>query len=325
LIIQTPSPDHSPLQPQKRISVTEPISDALKWTKWVLFEDFEIGKWFVLGFCAFLANLGEGGSSSFSFNPGGGLDSETAELLPFQKIIDFILAEPVLFGIICISIFALIIGFIILFTWLNSRGKFMFLDGVVHNRARVTEPWHRFRASGENLFVVRILLFIAGSVSTLIVLLIGFAIAWNNIQAEVFGAAATISIIFCGISLFALFIAFMLTNALLTDFIVQIMYRRNLPVIPAVVLFRDRILKNHIGSFVLFYLMKLVITIGTGMVILIGGCLTCCFLYCVSALPYIGSVLLLPVSVFMRSYDIFFFKQFGEEWDLFRSGERAES
>src|SRR6185312_9515828 len=44
-----------------RLSATEPIHRAITWTEQVLFKPFGIGKWFVLGFCAFLAQLGQGG------------------------------------------------------------------------------------------------------------------------------------------------------------------------------------------------------------------------------------------------------------------------
>ncbi|NUQ50006.1 MAG: hypothetical protein HUU27_08825, partial [Phycisphaerae bacterium] len=52
-------------------SVTEPISQAFERTKQILFQPFDLGKWCLLGFCDFLAQLGEGGASSFQF-PGGG-------------------------------------------------------------------------------------------------------------------------------------------------------------------------------------------------------------------------------------------------------------
>ena len=37
-----------------RISVIDPISPAIERTKLVLFQPFDLGKWFKLGFCAFL-------------------------------------------------------------------------------------------------------------------------------------------------------------------------------------------------------------------------------------------------------------------------------
>ncbi len=46
------------------ISVTDPIGRAIERTKRILFRPFQWRKWFVLGFCAFLAQLGEGGGGS---------------------------------------------------------------------------------------------------------------------------------------------------------------------------------------------------------------------------------------------------------------------
>ena len=55
------------------ISVTEPVSLAMKKTKEILFAPFNAGKWFTLGFCAWLAYLGSGGGSGFNSNFNSGL------------------------------------------------------------------------------------------------------------------------------------------------------------------------------------------------------------------------------------------------------------
>ena len=44
---------------------------------------------------------------------------------------------------------------------------------------------------------------------------------------------------------------------------------------------------------------------------------TCCCAGCLMALPYLGTVLLLPVLVFKRSYSLYFLAQFGPEYDVF--------
>ena len=49
------------------ISVIEPISSALEGVKSTLFKPFEMGKWFTIGFCAWLASLGQSGLN-FNFN-----------------------------------------------------------------------------------------------------------------------------------------------------------------------------------------------------------------------------------------------------------------
>jgi hypothetical protein len=53
----------------REISVTEPVSPALERVKAMLFKPFDLGKWFTIGFCAWLALLGEGGSGG-GFNSG---------------------------------------------------------------------------------------------------------------------------------------------------------------------------------------------------------------------------------------------------------------
>ena len=64
----------NPIQPVTtrpvEINVVEPVSPALERVKRVLFQPFDLGKWFVIGFCAWLACLGEGGGSGFHV-PGG--------------------------------------------------------------------------------------------------------------------------------------------------------------------------------------------------------------------------------------------------------------
>jgi hypothetical protein len=51
----------------REISVTEPVSPALERVKTMLFKPFDLGKWFTIGFCAWLAFLGEsGGGGGFN-------------------------------------------------------------------------------------------------------------------------------------------------------------------------------------------------------------------------------------------------------------------
>src|ERR1017187_9545305 len=57
----------------REISVTEPIEPAYDRVKQVLFKPFDFTKWIILGFCAWLAGLGEsGGGGGGGFNGFGG-------------------------------------------------------------------------------------------------------------------------------------------------------------------------------------------------------------------------------------------------------------
>jgi len=47
------------------------------------------------------------------------------------------------------------------------------------------------------------------------------------------------------------------------------------------------------------------------MVSCIATCVTCC----IAAIPYVGTVILLPLYVFLAAYPLLFARQFGPDWD----------
>ena len=72
-----------------------------------------------------------------------------------------------------------------------------------------------------------------------------------------------------------------------------------------------------IGRFILYLLFQIVLTIAIDSMILAIVLVTCCVAGCFMAIPYLGTVLLLPVLVFKRSYSLFYLAQFGREYDVF--------
>ena len=287
-----------------RISVTDPLGRSFAWVKQVLFVNFSLGKWFVLGFCAFLAQLGEGGGS---FNGNTFSDSGGA---PMDEIGNWISQNIGLIIVIVLVVLIVGIGLGLLLTWLSSRGKFMFLDGVVRNQAAVKEPWHRFRTLGNSLFLCQIVLGLIGFGAILLLVGVCVLIALPDINSGDFGPGALTALIIGGVLLFPLIIILALIEAAISDFVVLIMYYRDIKVMEALRIFRYEILPGHIGVFILFYLMKFVLSIAAGTIMLLGMCLTCC----IAALPYLSSVVFLPVSVFFRSYSLYFLEQFGPHW-----------
>ena len=63
--------------------------------------------------------------------------------------------------------------------------------------------------------------------------------------------------------------------------------------------------------------MAFLLGLAIGITVLIGIVATCCTAMCVLMIPYIGTVLMLPIIVFMRCYSLCFLRQFGPEWDVF--------
>ncbi len=77
----------------------------------------------------------------------------------------------------------------------------------------------------------------------------------------------------------------------------------------------NQLLKGHVGSFILLILMMILLGIGAGVVATLAICATCC----VGALPYISSVLLLPITVFFVCYALCYIQQFGGDWTFFKN------
>jgi hypothetical protein len=50
---------------------------------------------------------------------------------------------------------------------------------------------------------------------------------------------------------------------------------------------------------------------------------TCCCACCFMVIPYIGTVFLLPILVFGRSYSLYYLAQYGREYNVFVPTEPA--
>jgi hypothetical protein len=298
------------------ISVTEPIGRGFERVKEVLFRPFVMGKWFVLGFCAFLAGLGEaGGGFNFRFGqqfrgPGGPGGEDIGRFL--REAMQWVNQHLPLVVLIVLGLIALSLAFGALLLWLGSRGKFMFLDGVVRNRGAVVEPWHRLGRLGNSLFVFRFVLTLIGMGVGLVVGVACLALAWPDLNAGRFGPGVVTAIVIAVCTFLPMALVLGIVQALLGDFVTLIMYRRDLNAVPAFRILWREILPGHVWTVVLFYLMKFVLGLAAGMIVMLGTCLTCC----IAGLPYISSVVFLPVTVFFRSYSLYFLEQFGPDWRL---------
>jgi hypothetical protein len=303
--------------PYDSLSVTDPIGKAIERTRYILFRTGNAGKWFILGFCVFLAKLLEGGGPNFGQfatgppapapggPPGPGGSSSFSEWLASN--IGWIVFAVVAFVIVIIGLAALVL-------WLRARGRFMFLAGVARNQAAVVKPWHEFRALGNSLFGFMFTLTIVLILALFLFGAVGVMIAWTDIQAEQFGTSATVAIIVFAFCTLAATVLVSIINALLIDFVVPTMYLRNERVMDAWSTAHQEVFSGRTGTIVLFYLMRIVLGIAIGFISVLVVLFTCCL----AGVPYIGSVILLPVHVFMRSYSLCFLEQLGPTWQFFQ-------
>jgi len=307
-----------PLTPPRReINVVEPVSPALEHVKRMLFQPFDLGKWFVIGFCAWLAYLGEhGAGSGANFNFGNHSHQNVAD---FRHALDH--AKDCLLNnldwIIPLAalVVLLLVGLGLLFLWLNSRGKFMFLHCVALNRAEVTAPWNKFGAEANSLFWFRLVLGLIGMILTLPLLGFIAVMILKMIYRDEPDLAGIMTAIGLGVMLFLVAIVFAIIKKFTVDFVVPIMFLRRSRCLAA---WRELagLLSTHVWQFVLYLLFQIVLAMAIGIAVITVMIATCCCC-CLLLVPYIGTVLLLPVLIFKRAYPLYFLAQFGPEYDVF--------
>jgi len=292
------------------ISIVEPVGKALGTVRQVLFAPFDLVKWLALGFTAWLASLSEGFSANFNPAPSNVFDSPSG-----QKVLSWIQAHLALVISLGIGVGIVILAAALVMAWISCRGKFMFLDNVLNNRAEIRAPWHRLSRQGNSLFLFSICFGIAALALLATLGLLLLFVAWPDIGRHNFGINA-LSAILLGILFFMSYmIVIGCLLAFLNDFIVPLMILRACGVMTAWGFFLD-LFKAHVGVFVLYLLFRLVLTLVISSVVL----LACCLLCCTVLIPYVGTVMLLPVFVFWRSYSVHFLEQFGGAYRLFGAG-----
>ena len=308
----------------QNISVIEPITPAIERVKVLLFRPFDLAKWFTIGFCAWLAYLGQGGGGGgFNF-PGNAFDGRRGSAPDFHNIFGSHL--PLILTIAAIVIvIGIAIGVALL--WLSSRGHFMLLHCVVTNKAEVKVPWHLYRQQGNSLFVFRI---VAGIVTVLAMVIVagiitglGFLMYYNVAPIWMM----IVSLVFISLITFVpLMIAIGIFFKLLSDFVVPIMFLRGSTTLEAWREFRPMLSANK-GAFTLYILFQIVIGMAIGALVfgaVLFACCACCCTACLWFIPYISTVIMLPVLVFKLAYSLNYLRQFGTAYDVF-AGAGAQS
>lgn len=298
-----------------RISVIDPLGPAFERVKTILFKPFDLGKWFVIGFCAWLAYLGTGGGGGGGNRAQWHMDKDFGQAAEEAK--EFVLEN--LFWIIPVGVMVLLVIVVlwVLFTWLSSRGRFMFLHCVAQNKAEVKVPWTKFREHAGSLFLFRIVVGLVAFVTFGLPCLMA-AFSLFAILSEPTFVWAVPGLVAAGLVFIVLAIVFWLVKRFTTDFVLPIMFLRTTRCVTAWREFLNLLSANK-ARFALYALFRIVIAITIGVIIALGFCIGCC-LCCVSMLlliPYIGTVVLLPVFVFERSYSLYYIRQYGPPFDVF--------
>lgn len=290
---------------ERKIEIFRPFGEAFELMRKILFQPFDFTKWLVIGFAAFLS----GHFSAAGFNPMQLANLQGRQHQEHLAAPGFDSWRPWL-PILILSFAVFVLALIVVFAWLKARGNFIFTDCIVRNRGAIAEPWREYRSEGNSYFLFTLAI---GFGAMLLVGLIAVAVF---VPFGIYGQGrsnhemAPIFIVL--IIVFALaWVCFAVLFGLISYFMIPVMYIRRCRAFDA---FREtaRLVLENGGPFVLFCLFSICLLIGTGMISGIATCLTCCL----ALLPYVGTVILLPVFVCLRAFGLCFIRQFGPEYDV---------
>src|SRR5438552_10719111 len=277
------------------IQIFNPFGEAFELMKRILFQPFDLKKWFIIGLAAWLANLGGGGGGfNYPYNRGE----------EFQKLNETISQIPhsVLVTGIC-ALIAVVLLLVVLFAWLRARGRFMFIDCIVKNRGAIAEPWREFRTEGNSYFLfsltaaVCLVLFAALVSAPLVYMAIRgrFYLSLHRDRLEPYVLLITALWVF--IILLVVF-----AGARIVNFMVLVTYPLRCWAYQAVRAVTS-LISRHPGEIVLYCLFLIVLALASAMV----GCVVTCATWCIAAVPSVGTLILLPVFVLLLSF-LFLFR-----------------
>jgi hypothetical protein len=294
------------------VMYAEPMARAWGRMKQALFTPFDAHKWFVVGFNAFLAGLADWNRGSGGSRSGGRFDA--GEIFSFpHRAWTWLMAHPGWFA----AILFFVLGTVIL--WLSSRGVFMFLDNVVRDTAEIAAPWKRFRREGDSLFLWRFVFGLIGF-GVIVVFALGVFTTGARIYEQTrFSPLPLLWIAASGAGFLLIIIVLSYISLLTKDFVAPIMYKGGLAATRAWGVFL-RLFGRYPLAFIVYGLLVFVLIMAFIIVVVIAGLVTCCIGWLLLVIPYIGTVITLPVWYALRAFSLEFLAQFGPEYSLFGVG-----
>lgn len=320
------------------MNLIDPLSVAWQAVSKQLFQNFRLGKWFALGLSAWLANIliGNTGSCSFpadiintllkvntrpnsssaltaywpqflasSSVPGQATTPDYSQLLGGSSAMLGFILVVVIVGVLA----GLAIGLVML--WVGCRGQFMLLDNVLHNRHEVIRPWKEFRKHGNSLFLPFLLL--GGGNIILVFAVVIAAVAFIEVPGLGSSIETWVWIVLGLVCLLS--VALVVLAAILLMLVREVgsiwMYRNGGTAWDAMRRIMALSMERPVDVF-----LYVVARIALGLIFLIIIVIVILVTCCIGSLPYINTVLTLPVSVFRVVYNVELVAQFGPEFDV---------
>lgn len=291
------------------------FSAAWQKMKDTLFKPFDWNIWLVLTLGVWLAGLGEGGTG---FNlpirrlphGEGGVNvflqpvQSAAETLGTTVTILIVVAGGVLFLIF------LTLGLVLL--WVRCRSRFVVLDMLIRGpRADAFGArWHGFRRQGNSFFFTQLLLTVtmmflgicaAGGMILIVMALLG---GKGHGDGGSLSAVVLIAVSLLALTLATIGIAVYLT--LFQDYGALLMYRSGCSG-PDALRALNRKLMERPGTFFCYLAGLFLFSIAISFLLVLFSCITCCIGGIVLMIPFLSTMVLLPLLYVRWQYSIEFF------------------
>jgi hypothetical protein len=300
---------------EPKIEIFKPFGEAFELTKKILFQPFDLRKWCVIGFAAFLAHLGSGFNFNYNYNRPAGVRQLPAGT---REILDALHQIPVWLLVLgVVFLVTLILAMMVVFAWLRARGRFMFIDCIVKNRGAIAEQWREFHEQGNSYFLFSLLVgcgfFILAALLSLPFML---PIVRGVTFLHLHDAYLFSMVVLWGLVLLLISAAW----GVIGHFMIMIMYCGPDRAVEA---FRSavRLMCNFPGEITLYCLFWVVLSLAA----IVVGCAAVCATCCLVAIPYVGTVILLPLFVCLRSFGLCFLRQFGVDYDAWQKIQPASA
>lgn len=306
------------------IRYVDPLKRSWQRARGMLLEPFNLEAWFVIGFTVWLARLwdgsilgGDGGIRWNKHDEGhhwGGLVGEGV-----TRVVDA-LGHPLEF-FVTVMLLLLFLAIGVALAWVGSRGALMFYDNVAWRRGRVSDPWQRLGRLGDSLFLWRVATqLLAGLLALFLILPFLVLVAPAAHVGGVFAGLGVAGALLAGLAGLVIGLAVAFVGFCTDQFVVPLMHRHDEGVIAAWERFLPLLRSNPV-PFVLMALLYMGVWIVVSAVVAAAGALTCCALFLVLAIPYVGTVIMLPVHVTLRAFGPEFLEQFGDEFAVWPTGD----
>lgn len=303
----TPTPAPSPVDAAR---------DAWDRTRRELFP-IRLEKWLVLGLLAFLDQCGRtfrggggpgGGGGHVPVSPDESGHPE-AWLGWLQQAGEWLAAHAAAVAIGALAFVLVFAALAAVVLWLNSRGVFMYVDAVGTGRSDLGRMWREHGHAASSYFGWSLGITMAGLFAVLLAAGLAATVLLAFASGRLGGpagwlAAAALAPVFL---LLALALPLLALAALaLRDFVAPLQMATGLPCGASARLLESLALAQP-GAFVLYLLLKLVVVIASGIVIVVGGCLSCCLGF----VPVVMQVAFQPLFHFERGISLALLRQMG--------------